>query len=129
MAPALSTSPTPPPAPSPGMAPAKAAIMPSARETAPAAAPAAEAPAKRPLQDVVPSSPFGKRQPCVGLPVQFSYGSAGEIIPGVLQRQNRTDPSLWDVRIWLNGAHTYVTRAAVKYSETPAPGCWSFLPI
>jgi hypothetical protein len=63
---------------------------------------------------------------CVGLPVQYHDGR--EVIPGVLQRRSIVNPDVWDVKVSLHGAGTAVTRAAVRHSEKPAPGCWSFLP-
>ena len=67
------------------------------------------------------------RQPWVGCPVQFC-GDDGSIIPGVLQRESLAEPGIFDVKVSPHGAALWVTRYAVKHSETPKPGCWSFGP-
>lgn len=85
------------------------------------------------MSDTITESPAKKaakkadRKACVGLPVQFHNGS--EVLPAFLQRQSITSPDLWDVKVSLSGAGTLVTRSAVKHSEEPAPGCWSYLPV
>lgn len=63
---------------------------------------------------------------CVGLPVQF-HTLQGPV-PGVLSRQSLTDQSIWDVKIIPSGASIFVVRTAVRHSDEPRPGCWTFLP-
>lgn len=79
---------------------------------------------QQPQQPAAQDAPA--RRPCVGLPVIFQ--TEREAIPGVLQRRGITEPDLWDVRVFPNGAMTSVVRAAVRHSAEPKPGCWSFLP-
>ena len=90
--------------------------------------PAVESPA---LEDAAPPEPEPQpEQPApgvVGWPVQFTEDS-GQIIPAVLQRRSIIHPAQWDVKISLVGAATWITRGAVRFSETPKPGYWNFIP-
>ncbi len=91
-----------------------------------AAPPAPPPPVEAPARSRRPTAK-GEREPCVGLPVQFHNGQ--EVLPAFLQRQSRTEPALWDLKISLAGAGTLVTRAGVKFSASgPLPGCWNFIP-
>lgn len=81
---------------------------------------------QQPQQQPPAAQDVPARKPCVGLPVV--YQTEREAIPGVLQRRGITEPDLWDVRVFPNGAMTSVVRSAVRYSAVPRPGYWSFLP-
>lgn len=63
----------------------------------------------------------------VGLPVQF-MNLEGELLPARLQRASRINPSLWDVKISLNGSSIEPTRYNVPHSDTPKKGYWNFIP-
>lgn len=83
--------------------------------------------APKPLESApVVGGVVGVRQPCVGLPVQ--YHTDNEVLPGLLQRQSKADPALWDVRLFLGGPSLPVLRVGVKHSDEPKAGCWTFLP-
>lgn len=79
------------------------------------------------LGDLSPDAPPSPRKPWIGCPVQFC-GDDGSVVPGVLQRESLTEPGIFDVKISPHGAALWVTRYAVRRSEKPTPGCWSFGP-
>lgn len=78
--------------------------------------------------DVLPSRNEAIVGACVGLPVQFCLRE-GELTPGVLQRQSKSSPSLWDVKIDLGASNVSSMRHGAPYSKTPKPGHWNFLPV
>lgn len=96
------------------------------------AKPKAKAKAKPQTEAAETSEPVSRDEPIagahVGLCVQFCNRD-GEIIPGILQRQSKASPGMWDVRIFLNSAATMPPpRSSVPHSETPKPGHWNFIP-
>lgn len=80
----------------------------------------------KPLETSQASAPVAGRTPCVGLPVQ--YHTQTEILPGMLQRQSKADPNVWDVRVFLGGPSVPVLRIGVKQSDEAKAGCWTLLP-
>lgn len=84
--------------------------------------------------DSGPSTPICVRNPVspgiIGWPVQYCEKD-GTIIPGVLHRRPITSPDTWDVKVFLGGAATFITRGAIRMSPispAPTPGCWNYLP-
>lgn len=63
----------------------------------------------------------------VGWPVQYCYGE-GVILPATLQRRSKVDPTLWDIFFKLGEGMMLCGRAGVRYSPTPKPGHWNFIP-
>lgn len=64
---------------------------------------------------------------CIGLPVQY-VDHSGNLMPGILQSQPRTDKTTWNVRIFPEAMMAASVRGGVRYSPTPRVGCWSPLP-
>lgn len=64
---------------------------------------------------------------CIGFPVQYTDRD-GNVSPGFLQDQPRTDKTVWNVRVFPSTMTIGLVRTGVHYSPTPRPGCFSPVP-
>ena len=52
-----------------------------------------------------------------------------DLLAAVLLRESRMNPGEWDLAILIPGGMAFSQRSAVKRSDTPRSGFWSFLPV